>query len=347
MNLFDMLRRGDKNLGVSPGVAQSKREFSGRTFRALRMPKGSWIRIATPRRFLPFSRLAQSAGWLGVSESGTGRLRVSYERPDTRPAVVDVRLGEVPGEVFLPLPRHSEREPDEAALCLHADRTECYLLVNEVMDRSALIARCVGKGVELGPGHQPQIRPSAEVDVRYVEQKGVQDWITTYGGGEMRIDPALWDRYIIGSAREIPAEERSLDFVFSSHVLEHLINPLQCLENWSGKLKEGGLVACVIPDAMGCKDYVFRLSNPAAWEAEYDRAVRTVGREHYVKYASGRGMMSRVDSLIESEFSIHVHFYSRENVTFLAESGVERGWFSSYELDFRPNNKDFYLVLRK
>lgn len=342
-----MMRRGDKNLSVCAKVTPSKREFSGRTYRALRMPKGSWIRIATPRRFLPFSRLATSAGWFGVSEAGAGSFRVSYERPDSRPAVLDVRLGEVPGEVFLPLPRHSEHEPDGAVLSLRAERTECYLLVNEEMDRSQLIAKCLGRGVELGPGHQPQIHPSPKVDVRYVEQKSVQDWISTYGGGEIKIDPALWDRYTIGSAREIPAEAESLDFIFSSHVFEHLINPLQCLEHWSSKLRTGGVVACVVPDAMGCKDYVFRLSNPAVWEAEYAQAIQDVGRDHYVRYASGRGMMSRVDTMIDSKFSIHVHFYSRENIIFLAEACVERGWFKSYELDFRPNNKDFHLLLRK
>lgn len=349
MNLFDMLRRNDRNLVLSGDIAQTKREFFGRPWRALRMPKGSSIRLSTPRRFLPFSRLPSTIGWLAVGEEGSGRLRVSYERPDARPAVLELRLGNYPAEVFFPLPKTSDAEPDGAALRLSVERTECYLLVSEVMERSALIARCRGRGVELGPGHQPQIRPSASVDVRYVEQKSAESWIGTYDTkGAMQTDAALWDRYIIGTASDIPEVDGSLDFIFSSHVLEHLINPLHCLEHWSRKLRDGGVAVCVVPDAMGCKDYVFALSNPKTWEDEYAGGTREISREHFARYARGRGMPAdRVDKMIETGFSIHVHFYSRENILFLLQACVDRGWFRSYELDFRPNNKDFYLVLRK
>jgi hypothetical protein len=349
MNLFDMLRRKDRNLVLSEDIVQTKRDFFGRSFRALRMPKGSSVRIATPRRFLPFSRLPSTIGWFGVSENGSGRLRVAYEAPDKKPAVIDMKLGNFPAEVFFPLPRTSEAEADGASLSLVAEKAECHLLVNEVFDRTRLIGACRGTGVELGPGHQPQIRPGPGVDVRYVEQKSVESWIQTYDQkSAMQIDPALWDRYTIGSAASIPVADAELDFIFSSHVLEHLINPLRCLEHWSRKLRPGGIVACVVPDAMGCKDYVFSLSNPALWEAEYANDVTEPSRDHFVRYAAGSRMPAeRVDTMIESGFSIHVHFYSRENIVFLLQSCVDRGWFTRYELDFRPNNKDFHLILTR
>jgi predicted SAM-dependent methyltransferase len=344
-----MLRRNDRNLVLSDGIVQTKRQFFGRFWRALRMRKGSSLRLSTPRRFLPFSRLPSTVGWLAVGEEDRSRLRVSYERPDAAPAVLDLRLGNFPAEVFLPLPRTSDAEPDGAALSLFAEKGESYLLVNEVMDRSALVARCRGRGVELGPGHQPQVRPSASVNVRYVEQKSADSWIGTYDSkGVMQTDAALWERYIIGTASDIPEPDGTLDFIFSSHVLEHLINPLHCLEHWSRKLRDGGIAVCVVPDAMGCKDYVFNLSNPKTWEDEYASGTRDVYREHFARYARGRGMPNdRVDKMMESGFSIHVHFYSRENVLFLLQACVDRGWFRGYELDFRPNNKDFHLVLCK
>jgi hypothetical protein len=349
MNLFDMIRRNDKVLSLSQGISQTKRDFFGRQWRALRMPKGSSIRLSTPCRFLPFSRLPSTIGWLSVGEEGRSRLSVSYERPGACPTVLDLRLGNYPAEVLLPLPKASFTELDGTALTLCAEGAECYILVNEVMNRASLIARCIGRGVELGPGHQPQIRSSEKVDVRYVEQKSAENWIAAYDSeGAVRADALLWKRYVIGSASEIPEEDGSLDFVFSSHVFEHLINPLYCLEHWSLKLRVGGIAVCVVPDAMGCKDYVFTLSNPKEWEDEYESGARQVSRAHFVRYARGRGIPEdRVDTMIRNGFSIHVHFYSRENVLFLLQSCVDRGWYKGYEIDYRTNNKDFHFILHK
>lgn len=348
MNLFDMIRRNDRNLELFGDVVQTKREFAGRTYRALRLSRGSGVRIRTPRRFLPFSRLPASIGWSAASESAPSTLCVTYQNAQ-RAALLSQPLGQLPVEVAFPLPRSSQVEPDGATLELRADKGACFLLINEVMDRGELIAMCRGTGIEIGPGHQPQIRPNEFVDVRYVEEKGAESWLGTYDSKDaLAVDRSLWSRYVIGNAASIPTEDVSLDFIFSSHVLEHLINPLKCLEHWSHKLKPGGIVACVVPDAMGCKDYVFALSDPAQWEAEYDQSVATVSREHFVRYVQGRGMPpEQVERMIATGFSIHVHFYSRENILFLLSSCVSRGWFSEYSLDFRPNNKDFYVVLRK
>ena len=52
-------------------------------------------------------------------------------------------------------------------------------------------------------------------------------------------------------------EDGSLGFIFSSHVFEHLANPLGHLEHWYAKLRHGGLIVGIVPDVGGSKDYVF------------------------------------------------------------------------------------------
>lgn len=42
--------------------------------------------------------------------------------------------------------------------------------------------------------------------------------------------------------------DESLDFVHSSHCLEHMRDPVQALQNWFRVLKPGGHMVCVIPD---------------------------------------------------------------------------------------------------
>jgi SAM-dependent methyltransferase len=43
-------------------------------------------------------------------------------------------------------------------------------------------------------------------------------------------------------------DDNSLDFVHSSHCLEHMRNPSVALENWLRILKPGGHIVCLIPD---------------------------------------------------------------------------------------------------
>ena len=48
-----------------------------------------------------------------------------------------------------------------------------------------------------------------------------------------------------GDATDI--KEDNLDFIFSSHLLEHLINPVEVLEHWKSKLRFGGVLFLYLP----------------------------------------------------------------------------------------------------
>lgn len=49
------------------------------------------------------------------------------------------------------------------------------------------------------------------------------------------------------NAYNILEENRSLDFVFSSHLLEHLDKPKEAIRHWSSKLKSGGVLFMYLP----------------------------------------------------------------------------------------------------
>lgn len=48
-----------------------------------------------------------------------------------------------------------------------------------------------------------------------------------------------------GNAMELP--EGKFDFVFSSHCLEHLVNPISALEHWKSRLWTGGVLFLYLP----------------------------------------------------------------------------------------------------
>lgn len=75
---------------------------------------------------------------------------------------------------------------------------------------------CKGRGVDIGAGQWPL--PGAQpVDLKRTD----------------------------GHALAIP--DRDLDYVFSSHCLEHLDDPIAALEHWQSRLRSGGVLFLYLP----------------------------------------------------------------------------------------------------
>jgi SAM-dependent methyltransferase len=88
-----------------------------------------------------------------------------------------------------------------------------------------------GPGVEIGAFKSPipGIKPT------YVDRFG------EYAG-----ERTLADYY--GDACDLPFHDNSLQYVASSHVLEHVANPLAALKEWHRVLGHGGIIYMVVPD---------------------------------------------------------------------------------------------------
>ena len=91
--------------------------------------------------------------------------------------------------------------------------------------RDRLAKYCVGRGLDMGCGDE-KIVPSAT---------GV-DWRKT---------PAV---DVVASVEDVTwLEDKSLDYIFSSHLLEHLPYPWRTLRLWLSKLKDGGYLVLYLP----------------------------------------------------------------------------------------------------
>lgn len=74
---------------------------------------------------------------------------------------------------------------------------------------------CVGRGVDVGPGQWP-FPGAVPVEVKN-------------GGDAMAIPGGEWD------------------YVFSSHCLEHLVDPIGAVEHWRHSLRSGGVLFLYLP----------------------------------------------------------------------------------------------------
>ncbi len=284
MNLFDMATRRDANLVLTAHavvfpaaakvprnesasmIALTKRTIASRQFRGFHIvaaAEPARIRIKSILSFYPFSERRTRTDWrvLPLGTQASCKIRVALVRGTSTIAATAYELtNDATFEIAIPSTLNNIPEKDSVDLEISISNTgrEGILFIDhEIMNRAKLVSGCTGVGVEIGPGTNPQIRPSADTDVIYVEQSSPEQWSELYIRGK-EVDKSLWSNYRIGEAHQLPVEDGTLDFIFCSHVFEHLANPLGHLEYWKSKLRPGGKVVAVLPAVTGCKDYVFQ-----------------------------------------------------------------------------------------
>jgi SAM-dependent methyltransferase len=228
-------------------------------------------------------------------------------------------------------------------------QTAVFLAVHRILDRESVISLCVGVGIEIGPGPRPQILPNNKVKVSYIEQKLPHEWAELYGEDYATpVDPNLWKMFIVGDADNLPVENNSLDFIFSSHVFEHLANPLGHLELWLEKLRPGGKVVAIIPDISGSKDQRAEPSSLDIILSEYTSRIFKPSIIHYDYFlAIRKNVKDNAKALMEKGRSIHVHYYDNQNISIIMNEAKKRFNINGYSIVHTRNHKDFYLIIEK
>lgn len=359
MNLFLLSEKQDKNLVLSPQATRKVRVVQRQTWRGFDIAPSETpqIRLSGASAFYPFYQKPEDAGWRlsGLGLGRAGRVRIAFTEPGTdTPAWEPVEIvadankltpATLPWTLGAPAKRAAPVD-----LVMHVTKSggPVFLGVHKALDRAPLIALCKGRGLEIGPGSAPQIMPAADVDVTYIEQKPPEEWRALYDRpGRTPFDAKLWERYRIGGADNLPVEDGSLDFIFASHVFEHLANPLGHLELWGRKLRKGGRIAAVVPDIAGARDYAAELSTLEEAVGEYEAGGMAPEDRHYARFSAIRGGKDGGKSMRAKGFSIHVHFYTHANMARLLEEAVRRFGFAGYAIVHTPNHKDFHFTLEK
>lgn len=108
---------------------------------------------------------------------------------------------------------------------------------------SALLSRYLKglKGIEIGRGAQNVYKDIDGLNVDCPQHDLFNAEQLKYGAKSIaKID-------IIADADKIPLADNSQDYIFSSHVIEHLCDPIGAVIEWYRLVKNGGYVALVIP----------------------------------------------------------------------------------------------------
>jgi SAM-dependent methyltransferase len=354
MNLSDLIRRNDRALRIETGqVYPVSVKLDGIPQFAVKFDPRTKFVLADAHEFRVLETFPRDLGW----RCDGGKLR-----PED--FVILAKDRETGTEYRLWSPKHNGSGLQEVDLnwpiaigrssgfdlVLQNLGSSSILLIHGfvVSSGTAVLSLCVEDGVEVGPGTAPFLKPEPGRQIRYIERMSAEAWSALYhkGKADREIDPSLWQHYIVADARHLESvEDGTLNFIFSKHVIEHMVNPLAVIESWSKKLKQGGVITGVVPDLR----YTFDLRQPSStsgdWLMEYDAGVIDFQPCHYQKWCHYTAPYNTPEDLIRRNYSIHAHYYTPENFVELAKLACDRGWISSWFISSVQNNKDFAFVL--
>lgn len=161
------------------------------------------------------------------------------------------------------------------------------------------------KGIEIGASSWN----SFKLDALNIDIPNRQMW-KNYSV-ERGLLPAKVD--IEADAANIPLENASQEFVFSSHMLEHHVNPIAALREWYRILCTGGIMVAIIPlrnassDDVGkpltnISEFVHRYTNPEMYSnvspANHQTVWTTQTFKELIEYGNGSKLWSFTEVLI-------------------------------------------------
>ena len=121
------------------------------------------------------------------------------------------------------------------------------------------------------PAHKGE---TAKARARRVREGFFEKYCTGHGldigyGGDLLSDNCVgWDLEHGDAQLLTSIEDRSLDFVYSSHTLEHIVDASEALRNWSRVVKPSGHIIIYVPD----RDlYEKKLTLPSRWNPDHKR----------------------------------------------------------------------------
>lgn len=352
MNLVDLITRKDKLLlDIGTDLSLTKSPWLNEGWRAVVIPESETPQLVLKNlnRVYALSCTPTHIGWF-ASCNGKGMLTVSLSS-NGQQVQTNIELIDEPRPVRIPWPMQPGFLNETTTLSLHfrmGANTTGRLLIHRLLNRANLISMARGHGVEIGPGPNPQIHQSDIVDVQYVEESPQQEWVEKYDQhGKYSAAQADFSKYTIGTAWNLPQPDASLDFLFSSHVFEHLANPIGHLLRWKSKLKPGGSILAVVPDLNCTFDYMAKPSALDEFTLEHSSGIMAPEPRHYHRWASLKeGRVKQVDAFIKEGVSIHVHYYTPQSMSQLLEECVIKHGFNAFQVIHSQNHKDFHFVLQ-
>ena len=114
-----------------------------------------------------------------------------------------------------------------------------------------------GKGLEIGPSHNPIAPKKAGYDVDIIDHMSREELIEKYREHNLNLDNIeevdfVWQGE---SYAELTGKEKHYDWIIASHLIEHTPDLIGFLNDCDKILQDDGVISLVIPDKRYCFDH--------------------------------------------------------------------------------------------
>ena len=134
-----------------------------------------------------------------------------------------------------------------------------------------------GKGLEIGPSHNPVAPKRDGFDVDIVDHLDAEGLRRKYADAGLELDKiedvdSVWNGELLS---ELIGKTEHYDWIVASHVIEHMPDPITFLQQCELLLKPGGRLALVVPDKRFCFDYFQPIDLTGSWlDAFHEKRTR-------------------------------------------------------------------------
>jgi SAM-dependent methyltransferase len=165
-----------------------------------------------------------------------------------------------------------------AAQDFHAPQTNKSVELREIC-----VSQLKGSGIEFGPGANPMPIP-------LTCEAHFADFVSSDEVRKRKYEAAGDDfapvEFVMDLSNPCIVPDASLDFIICAHVIEHVPDPLRVYERAYGKLKAGGQLVLVVPDAARSFDLGRPLTSLEHLIADFESPDEHRDREHYEEFFS-------------------------------------------------------------
>ena len=114
-----------------------------------------------------------------------------------------------------------------------------------------------GKGLEIGPSHNPLAPKKAGYDVDIIDHMSREKLIEKYREHNLNLDNIEEVDYVWHgeSYADLTGKDKHYDWIIASHLIEHTPDLIGFLNDCDTILKDDGVISLVIPDKRYCFDH--------------------------------------------------------------------------------------------
>ena len=208
-----------------------------------------------------------------------------------------------------------------------------------------------GRGLEIGALHRPMPVP-AGVRMSYADSFSTEElirlWSPEVDGHQVAPVDVVTDATTLGAVADA-----TFDFVIASHVVEHLEDPIRCLQSLARVTRPGGCVFLALPDRRATFDKDRPATPIAHVLRDYCGDAAASRRAHYeewvtvVERLTGDAASARIQHLEATRYPIHFHVWTPGEFSSLLDELPEAvGLLLSVDL-FKAHGAEGVWILRR